>query len=192
MSNSWSLRCSLPSTVEPQKRSWIYGGIAHPPNVVLARRDVVNRRRLPPGSSLLLAGDEHAWGLAPFMKLLCRDGQVEFSSLCAPGTLLEWPYRKALVPALDGVSMVVVSLAFGADDDDKLAEFAKDARSRGATLVWLRPLRREAAQTVRPLLNAAKVPSFHSEALDLARGPDGVPTARGYAGLAGALWRWIG
>ena len=33
---------------------------------------------------------------------------------------------------------------------------------------------------------------FHSERLSLPRGPDGLhPTARGYAGWAGAVWHWL-
>lgn len=33
---------------------------------------------------------------------------------------------------------------------------------------------------------------FHSERLDLPRGPDKIhPTARGYAGWAGAIWHWL-
>jgi len=33
---------------------------------------------------------------------------------------------------------------------------------------------------------------FHSERLDLPRGPDGIhPSVRGYAGWAGAIWHWL-
>ncbi len=33
---------------------------------------------------------------------------------------------------------------------------------------------------------------FHSEKLEMPRGPDNLhPTARGYAGWAGAIWHWL-
>ena len=33
---------------------------------------------------------------------------------------------------------------------------------------------------------------FHSEKLEIPRGPDGIhSTPRGYAGWAGAIWRWL-
>src|SRR3972149_8475876 len=85
MSNSWSVQCSLPPTVQAQKRSWIYSGIAHPPSVVLAQAK--KRRRLPAGSRLLLAGDGYAWGLAPFLGLLARDAHVIYSTDLNQGSI---------------------------------------------------------------------------------------------------------
>jgi lysophospholipase L1-like esterase len=41
----------------------------------------------------------------------------------------------------------------------------------------------------------AEIPSrdyFPSDQLAIPRGPDGIhPTARGYAGWAGAIWQWL-
>ena len=89
--------------------------------------------------------------------------------------------------------MVLLSLPPLGDAGTPIGEIAKQARKHGATFVWLRsPERDEHGRPFRLQLDAAKVPSFHSEALDIHRGDDGQPSARGYARWAGALWRWIG
>lgn len=190
--------------MQPQKRSWLYGGLAHPPSVVLARRDpqrnkAAVRKRLPPGSTLLLAGDRYAWGLSPFLGQLCRDTNVRYvDDVDDDATIESWAKGRlsARVQA-EQPHMVMVSLGPRGVVDDKLvttiAVIAADARSKGATLVWLRPPDKgDASRPFRLLLDEKKIPSFHSEALALPRGLDGDPSARGYAGWAGALWRWIG
>jgi len=185
--------------VQTQKRSWIYSGLAHPRGVVLARSERP-RRRLRSGSSLLLCGDEHAWGLRPFLGHLCRDGGVSFSARAHRCTLEDWADSAGLRAAVAEFepTVVVMSLGLCGAPSEKTAATVRDiaaaARSSRGTLVWLRPPERSAAGAgLRQQLDHAKVPSFHSDALELPRGPDGkLPTARGYAGWAGALWRWIG
>lgn len=188
--------------MQPDKRVWLFGGIVHPPSVVIARvkpRAPV-RRRLPPGSRLLLAGDDHAWGLSTFLRKLCRDTGVHYDhELDEEASIESWADRRELREPVEELrpDMVLLSLAPEDGLHDKLPDLigivAADARAHGATLVWLRPPVRDA--TSKPLwhmLTSAKVPSFHSEALELPRGPDGQPSVRGYAGWAGALWQWIG
>ena len=181
--------------MQAQKRSWIYSGIAHPPSVVLAQAK--KRRRLPAGSRLLLAGDGYAWGLAPFLGLLARDAHVIYSTYLNQGSIESWDQEKLLATAVaPGFDMVLLSLDLDPSKPQERASLTKlvrDGRPAGVTLVWLRPPRKaESVAHLRAALDAMKVPSFHSEALVLPRGLDGEPSARGYAGWAGALWQWIG
>jgi hypothetical protein len=81
---------------------------------------------------------------------------------------------------------------------DKLDWAAKrlgrGVRVLGGAVAWLRPpaAGEFGVKALRSVLDKAKMPSFHSEALGLALGPDGeTPTVAGYAGWAGALWRWL-
>ena len=185
--------------MQTQKRSWIYGGLAHPAGLVLAAPTVVSRR-LGPGARLLLCGDEHAWGMSPFLGHLCRDGEVEFRCRAHRSTIEDWADTAGLRQAVDDFEPTVVAVSLGPTALPDLVSaatvrsIAQAARSRRSALVWVRPPDRSAVS--RPFmlqLNECKVPSFHSEALNLPRGPDAAkPTARGYAGWAGALWRWIG
>ena len=185
--------------MQTQKRSWIYGGLAHPPGMVLARA-APRGRRLAPGATMLLTGDAHAWGLSPFLSHLCRDGEVTFIERAHRCTLEDWVDTAGLRQAVAEAKPTVVVISLGPTKPlcpascAAIGEIAAAARHRGGTLVWLRPP--QTGPLSRPFrleLSRAKVPSFHSEALRLPRGPDEkTPTARGYAGWAGALWRWIG
>lgn len=156
------------------------------------------RKRLPPKSTLLLVGDSYAWGLAPFVGQLCSDTGVRFEKDLFAAPAEQWAetgrLRKKVVKLKP--HMVMASMLSSKAPPQLLPvleELAADARCTGATFVWIRPPQRELAAALRSLLDQAKVPSFHSEALDLPQVPGtGQPTVRGYAGWAGALWRWIG
>lgn len=182
--------------MQASKRSWIYGGLAHPAKAMAAQR--APKRRLLPGSTLILTGDRHAWGLAPFIKQLCADLGIRFYGEFepkAPTCLERWSVNLAPLVRTVQPDLVLVSLLPCHDAPDRLQQalvaVAVDARSHGATLVWLRPPGPE-AMAFRVELDRARIPSFHSEALQIPRTAAGDPTTRGYAGWAGALWRWIG
>jgi hypothetical protein len=145
----------------------------------------------------MLAGDDHAWALAPFVRRLCLDSSVEpFVVLQRDGaTITSWATSGKLGAAVDNArpDLVLLSLPSAAAVEAHVSMLAAQARRHGGTFVWIRsPDRGKLARPFRLQLDAAKVPSFHSEALDIHRGADGQPSARGYAGWAGALWRWIG
>lgn len=182
--------------MQAQKRSWLYSGIAHP-RVVQAQAK--KKRRLPPGSRILLAGDEHAWALEPFLRLLARDADVSLDKCVHQYSIEAWAEKKLLAKAMGTVppNLVLVSLYAEVTIPSALAaiqQLVRDGRPVGVTLVWLRPpeLYDGGVLRLRAVLDGLKVPSFHSEFLDLHRGQDGSPSARGYAGWAGALWQWIG
>lgn len=182
--------------MQAQKRSWLYSAIAHPPSVIQAQAK--KKRRLPPGSKLLLAGDEHAWALAPFLILLARDAGVAFASCLNKEDIATWAKKKLLAEATAKASpdLTLVSLHVEVTRPSSVAalqQLVREGRPAGTTLVWLRPPRHDDdVVRLRAVLDEMKVPSFHSDRLALPRGADGEPSARGYAGWAGALWQWIG
>lgn len=180
------------------KRDWIYGGISHPAGVVVARS---GRRtiRLRPNSKLLVLGDEHALGLAPSLHHLSRAVGVSLAVDAEPGAHIErWltPERIAKVKASQP-TVVLVSLGMrgpAATLMPILSGMSGALRGVGSTVLWLRPpdAASPATKALRVLLRAACIPSFHSECTDVHLSVTGRPSARGYAGWSGAIWRWIG
>ena len=138
-----------------------------------------------------MAGDDHAWGLAPFLKRLGDDSKVTTVVDVQPqgAELRAWTKsgRLGAVATRTQPTIILLSLPFAASCEADLAELRR--QSGAATLVWVRPPGSEPG--LRRALDRAKVPSFHSEALPIPTAGSAV-TARGYAGWAGALWRWIG
>jgi lysophospholipase L1-like esterase len=72
--------------------------------------------------------------------------------------------------------------------------------SAGAEVIWIGPPRLPPKSLVGSPIDPAFLDElanaapnyFHSEQLDIPKGPDGIhPTASGYAGWAGALWNWL-
>ena len=173
------------------KRDWIYAGLAHPPGVLAHRRSAT---RLAAGSKLALIGDEHAAGMAPFLRQLAIDSGVGFRVEAETGACLErWQDRFAALLE-SKPTMVLVSLGSCspmADVLPLLRRMLAAAQRAGTRLVWVRPPEEKAAKSFRVLLRAARIPSFHSEAIALPCPIAGKPSARGYAGWAGALWRWL-
>ncbi len=141
-----------------------------------------------------MAGDEHAWGLAPFLKRIADDAKVKTLVDVQPegAELRAWTKSGRLggIVGRTHPTITLLSLPVGSSAEADLAELRNQAES--ATLVWIRPPERQASTPrLRRVLDAAKIPSFHSEALSIPLAGAAV-TARGYAGWAAALWRWIG
>ena len=116
--------------------------------------------------------------------MLCGDrGVVMALCLCDDENEAPALLRTALAKARPVVTLVSMA------PKETLAK-ALAAEVRPRSVAWLRDPK--AGPGVRKVLDEAKVPSFHTEALSLPLGPDGVtPTVAGYAGWAGALWRWL-
>jgi hypothetical protein len=193
---------SLPLGVQTQKRDWIYAGLAHPSGVALARPAAKEATRVPVGSQVLLAGDQHVRGLSPTFKALCAGRGAKLIT-----QVLEFPEREGTISqAADRImvksseidpQLVLVSIPWkspvGSDELEAAARKLTLLRRRGRTVAWLRPPKRtDYTLFIKRTLDRSKMPSFHTEALQLPLGPDGAtPTAEGYAGWAGALWRWL-
>lgn len=144
----------------------------------------------------MVAGDQHVEGLAAALRGLAGKVGVTLGVLKVDALRAESEAERAVLGLVEEVRPKVV-LVSGAGERDRLYELAMKllvgARVAGSRLVWLRPAHdRELAGEIRRQLDRVGVPSFHSEVLDLQFGPDGrTPTAAGYAGWAGALWRWL-
>lgn len=189
---------SYHNLLEPSfhKRDWVYGGLAHPPGVVLGQAST--SKRLPPGSTLIVAGDQHAWGLSPFLEQLAEDGSVSFKSDAGQDEVCLERWVEKLValgeakPTMALVSVSACEVESATLIIPELRDAAASLRAAGTTVVWIRPPELDLSTVMRKLLAEAKIPSFHSEAIDVHRSEAGSPSARGYAGWAGAIWRWIG
>jgi len=171
------------------KRDWVYTGLLHARGVVLARSGASTNLR--PGATILLSGDGHAAALLPFVRQLAVGAgvTVEFvpalgvDSFRSPGSLLKQP-------AVIAVSMPMPRATVA--DAVVLREMNERFRLLGSRLVWLRPpLMPQEIQPMRVLLRAAGIRSFPTETVTIHRAPSGGPSARGYAGWAGAFWRWL-
>lgn len=176
--------------MRPARREWLYEGAAHEPGVLSASRQ--RRERLPEGSTLLIAGDDHARQLTVPLRALCDGRGVSLAAVTKPGATVEsWAVSPPGKTSQVRPTVTLVSLCPSEPADPRrLRQLATAYRANGSAVAWVRPPSQDDA--LRRALASARVPSFHSEALRLERGPDGTPTASGYAGWAGAIWRWIG
>lgn len=194
------------ASVQAQKITWIYAGMAHPTGVALARP--ARPHRLPPGSRLLLAGDDFASGLATPLRRLSSDRKVKFRLVVASPQEVESPFlggelakqadritkdAMEFKPTVTLVSLPWPELMTSDKMDAVAAKLGRRIRSTGSSLAWIRPpTGLTSGPVLKGVLDRSNVPSFHSEALGLPLGPDRrTPTVVGYAGWAGAIWRWL-
>ncbi|NBT36052.1 MAG: hypothetical protein EBT03_11045 [Betaproteobacteria bacterium] len=181
------------STLEA-KRDWVYRGLAHPANVILA--SAARGQRLKPGNKLLLIGNEHAGGIGPFLGKLAVDAKVN----CR----FEWDRTATLESWLSGdrvgsllkhhPNLIVVVLGTRSSDPSEISSRLADVLrvTRHVPVCWVLPLEGGSQRDALSLaLPAADIPALHSEALEVHRSQTGAPSARGYAGWAGAVWAWI-
>lgn len=153
---------------------------------------------------MLLVGDSFAVGLAAPLRELVTGLGAQLTADGVVGTRIpQWTgarLQQALAAVQGGATMVLVSLGTNdmklptpASEQAALDQLVAQLRASKATLVWVGPPSVPFPDRgVRAMLQRMKVPLFRSDALQLARGPDGLhPTAAGYAGWAGALVQWI-
>jgi lysophospholipase L1-like esterase len=201
--------------MDARKRVWIYSGIALAAGVglVVAASPGASgpqpvaggppKPRLGSGSRLLLVGDSFAQGLAPPLGELAKGLGVAFRADGRLGTrIAQWAAQPWLSADLAwGPTMVLVSLGTNdmklpqpAVEQPALAQLAARLKSSGGRVVWLNPPTMPFPDRgVRAMIAATGLEVFHSEALQLPRGPDGIhPTVSSYAGWAGSVWRWVG
>jgi hypothetical protein len=176
------------------KRDWAYAGLSHPGGIAVARKQKGDR--LVPGSKMILVGDEHALGLGQFLGKLAIDRKVNLR--------FEWersqPFENWMtadrVEAILKHRPTVLLMAFGSklkspeEMQPKLDELARLAKP--VPVLWVLPFEKSDAATALGLaLAASKIAQFHSEDIDIHRSQTGAPSARGYAGWAGAVWGWM-
>lgn len=176
------------------KRDWIYAGLAHPSNVILANRP--RGSRLPPGTKIVVAGDENAAGLGPFLGRLAVDSKLSLRFEWERGALAEHWLSAATAERVKKSKPSIVVATFPTKEGDpsllskRLLDFKRWLGS--PMLVWVLPLARtNSSEALALALPVADIPAFHSDLLEVHRSPTGSPSARGYAGWAGAIWKWL-
>jgi len=199
-------------------RRWVYAGLIAIVGAGLAKALIQPRIRR--GDRILLVGDSLAVGLAPHLAALAKDTGASFQALATVGTRIDqWADSDALTKALDAVQPTLVLISLGTNDEylqgdavarqrpylekllQKIEQYShkQDYGLGPDAIVWIGPptlpkptvgivaMVQEAAAGLRP-----RISYFPTQTLTIPRGPDHIhPTARGYAGWAGALWQWL-
>ena len=192
-------------------KSWLYGGLILAAGFGMMR--LASAPRLKRGMRVLVVGDSLAVGMGPHFQSLGKESGIDVKVQASVGTRIDqWAGSTKLQQALESFrpNMVIVSL--GTNDEyltgsDAVAKqqaalerlIAKFQSAGVEHIVWVGPptlpkqsngitaMIQEAAGGLSPRFHY-----FHSERLEIPRGPDKIhPTARGYAGWAGAVWHWL-
>jgi lysophospholipase L1-like esterase len=186
-------------------RRWLLGGLLIVGGVGLVA--VATRRpKVTEKTRLLLIGDSLAVGLNTHMREMATDeGLDAYAGKGIVGSRIDqWAHDPwldeelvAFLPNLILVSLGTNDEALGPGADAHqaaaLETLMEKLRATGAEIVWIGPpsLPFPRAGVSDMIRNEAPY-YFASETLDIPRGPDGLhPTAAGYAGWAGAIWRWL-
>jgi len=164
--------------------------------------------RLHPGQTrLLVIGDSLAVGLSPPLRDLATSARMAFEATATVGTRIDqWADSAGLGQTLGSFRPSLTLISLGTNDEyltgtdavsrqrEKVRVLLARIKAAGSDYVWIGPptLPKPSNGIVSMLRD--EIPSSHyypSDALEIPRGSDGIhPTARGYAGWAGALWRW--
>jgi len=189
------------------ERLWIYLGLGLVAGIGLAQ--LLKGPKIMPGQSrILLVGDSLAVGLGPFLKQLAKERNVAFEVLAKEGTRLDqWATSQMLRTKLAEFQPTLVLVSLGTNDEYLTGKDVVPKQTAafdtllGALMtvhpeavVWIGPptLPKPKSNGITAMLQAKTDHYFPSESLTIPRGPDQLhPTARGYAGWAGAIWQWL-
>jgi lysophospholipase L1-like esterase len=164
------------------------------------------RPKITDKTRLLLIGDSMAVGLNTHMRELAADeGVAAYDGKGIVGTRIDqWAHDGWLDDELATFQPTLILVSLGTNDEamgpgaaehqaPALEELLGKLRDSGAEIVWIGPPALPfARQGVSDMARSEAPYYFASETLDIPRGPDGLhPTAAGYAGWAGAIWRWL-
>lgn len=189
-------------------KAWIYAGLGLAAGVsAVGLVRVLTAPRIRPGRTrLFVVGDSMAVGLRPHLAALSQESKIALESLAKEGTRIDqWAHSKVLQDKLTKFQPTLVLVVLGTNDEylgtgarERQAPYLKDLLANlertGADVVWVGPPALARSSGIRELIRS-QVPDsryFPSDTLQIPRGPDQLhPTARGYAGWAGAIWRWL-
>ena len=183
---------------------WMYAGLGLAAGVGLVVVSTPAKAQnifLHPGTRILLFGDSLAQGLAPPLSKLAQEAGYPFQADGRTGTRIQdWATQAWLVQDLKAQpTLVLVSL--GTNDMrmpdpsvEKPALLALVQKLKSFQVVLIAPPTMPFPDKgVRKMLTDTGLPLFHSETLQIPRASDGIhPTALGYAGWAGVLWKRLG
>ena len=166
-------------------------------------------RRLHSGRTrLLIVGDSLAVGLAPPLRELSAAAQIAFEGVGKVGTRIDqWADSVGLGDTLSTFLPTLTLVSLGTNDEyltgsdavsrqrEKVRVLLARIKASGSDYVWIGPPTLPKPTNGIVAMLRDEIPSSHyypSDALTIPRGGDGIhPTARGYAGWAGALWQWL-
>lgn len=173
------------------KRDWVYAGLSHPSGFALARGP--SRYLLKPGSKILLVGDEHAAGLGQFLGKLAIDSRMNLRFEWERGQLFErWMNPSAVEKALRyKPDLLLVAMPTKLAEPSEVAPrlLAMKRLTGNLTVRYVLPIGESSSLSLA--LPVADIDAFHTDDVDIHRSPTGAPSARGYAGWAGAVWSWL-
>ena len=170
---------------------------------------LIRPSRLHAGSTrLLVIGDSLAVGMAPPLRELATLARIAFQANAKVGTRIDqWADSSTLTDALGSFHPTLTLVSLGTNDEyltgsdavvrqrEKTRQLLAKIKASGSDYVWIGPPTLPKASNGIVAMLRDEIPSSHyypSDALEIPRGGDGIhPTARGYAGWAGALWQWL-
>ena len=192
-------------------KQWLYAGLVVMAGLGAAR--LLSGPRLRKGIRVLLIGDSLAVGMAPHFAALAKEAGVDFRSLAKTGTRIDqWASSAELAKLLETYRPEMVLVSLGTNDSfmrgpdvvpKQQAHLELLVGLLGATehIVWIGPptLPNPPSPGIAKMIQdaaggvlAPRFSYFHSERLQMPRGPDQLhPNVRGYAGWAGAVWHWL-
>jgi lysophospholipase L1-like esterase len=197
-------------------RRWILGGVLFAGGIGLVRV-LTYRPKLKKNSRILVIGDSLAVGMTPHFELLAKETELPFSARAIGGTRVDqWVDSKKLLSLLDTFQPTHVLISLGTNDaytplkpenvNADTQELVAIIKEANANPIWI------GAPDLPTPVNCPPCPSgefdlrtenlaaikeaapyyFDSTTLNIPKSPDGIhPTARGYAGWAGAIWNWL-
>ena len=192
----------------PVDRAWLLGGVLFAGSVGVVR-SLTFRPKLTSHASLLLIGDAFAGGMGPHFQAITRDAGIPYLGAGIPqATIQQWVDSQWLLEKLEERRPTHVLVSLGASDaysDIEPEEAAEDAKALVAIIrdfdaspIWIGtpPLppvfKDETLDTETTAAIRAAVPHYFDSDFEIPRGPDGLhPTAAGYAGWTGLVWRWL-
>jgi lysophospholipase L1-like esterase len=193
----------LPSLAVDKR--WLLGGLLIAGGIglvaVASSRPKINEK-----SRVLLFGDSLAVGLNPHLKQLADEAGVEaYTGKGIVGTRLnQWDTDPWLDATLASFQPNLILVSLGTNDEatspgavereaDAFHALLDKLRATGAEIVWIGPPELPfPRQGVADMIRESVPYYFESEQLDIPRAGDHLhPNAAGYAGWAGAIWRWL-
>lgn len=181
------------STPEPLwTRSWVFQGLATPKGVIVARKS--KPRRLPVQSRVLLVGDERAAAIGQFLGKLALDHLVNFRFEWERQLVFERWYRPEKAEKIAASKANLLLLAMDSQGPkDSFAQKLRDLKRLigPVDLRWVLSTDPKRNELLRASLQELDVEAFDPSRLKLHASQTGAPSARSYAGLAGALWNVI-
>lgn len=187
-------------------RRWLLGGLLTVGGVGLVASAFASPR-LQEDTRLLLIGDSFAAGLGPHIKSLAREEGIDYLGKGIVGSRIDqWAtgtHQAWLTQTLRSYSPTLVLVSLGTNDEYGgctdgrerwIRALVGELEESGAQVAWIGmpTLPREETCHIRQSAASAAEHYFQSDHLKIPRGPDQLhPTAAGYAGWAGSIWRWL-